>query len=142
MNEPLSTPAVFRAPDFCPACWERIAETDAICPTCGTDVARYLAENDYGAQLIVALTSGDARRRLMAASILGERQESRAVPTLRKIMLDERHDPHLARVAVEALIKIGGPEAIEVLRIIRNHHPIRQVRLAAAVALLPRASTR
>lgn len=139
MNDSLRSSA--STPTFCPACWERLAQDAAQCPACGTDIAHYLAETDYGAQLIEAVTGNDARRRLMAASILGERRESRAIPALRGVVLRERHDPHISKAAVEALIKIGGQDVIDVLHIVRDGHPIRQVRQAASTALSLRPST-
>jgi hypothetical protein len=100
---------------FCPACWERVAETLQVCPECGVDIPLYLSVNDYGAQLIKTLRHPDAGRRLLAAWILGERREQRAVSALRTILLTEKRDIYMAKATAEALAKIGGVEAEEPL---------------------------
>jgi HEAT repeat protein len=129
-----ATPSGERATFFCPACWEQVAASATTCTACGTDIARFLAENDYGAQLINTLRHPDARRRLMAAWILGERRERRALAALRHLALTEARDVYLAKAAVGALAKIGGPDAADALQLARVRHPARLVRQAAALS--------
>ena len=134
------SPAGERATFFCPACWEQIPESATTCPACGIDIARFLAETDYGAQLINTLRHPDARRRLMAAWILGERREHRAISALRGLALTETRDVYLAKAAVDALAKIGAADAIDTLQLARARHPARLVRHAAAAALSSRTA--
>ena len=134
------TPPGERATFFCPACWEQIPECATTCPACGIDIVRFLAETDFGAQLINTLRHPDARRRLMAAWILGERREQRAISALRGLALTEVRDVYLAKASVDALAKIGGADAIGILQLARAGHPARLVRHAAAAALSPRTA--
>jgi hypothetical protein len=129
-----SVPAQGQVTFFCPACWERVAEATRVCPACGVDILLYLSVNDYGAQLIDTLQHPDAARRLLAAWILGERREHRAVPKLRTILLTEKRDVYMAKAAAVALARIGGVEAEEILHWARNCHPALVVRTAAARA--------
>jgi hypothetical protein len=139
-NAPLGRRAVASSPDtrettfFCPACWEQVAEVTRVCPACGVDIPLYLSRTDYGAQLIATLRHPDAGRRLLAAWILSERREQRAVPALRMILLTEKRDVYMAKAAAAALARIGGVEAEEALHWARNCHPALVVRIAAARA--------
>lgn len=128
-------PVNARAAIFCPACWERVAAAVQVCPACGVDIPLHLSRTDYGAQLIATLRHPDAGRRLMAAWILGERRESRAVPALRTIVMNEKRDVYMAKAAAVALARIGGLDAKEILHWVRNCHPARIVRIAAARAI-------
>ena len=137
-NAPPGRRAFASSPDtrettfFCPACWERVEEATRVCPACGVDILLYLSVNDYGAQLINALRHPDPGRRLLAAWILGERHEQRAVPALRTILLTEKRDVYMAKAAAVALARIGGVDAEEILHWARNCHPSLVVRTAAA----------
>jgi len=131
-GEPTTVPG---STAFCPACWERVPEARVVCPACGVEIARYLAETDYSAQLIYAAKYLDARRRLIAIWLLGERREKRAIPVLHRLTLTAKWDVHLAKAAVDALAKIGGAEARHSIELARGHHPSRFVRRAAAQVL-------
>lgn len=95
---------------FCPKCWASIAESVRICPTCGTDIAQWKSEHDYGDQLIAALHHPIPTTAVIAAQVLGQRRELKAVPELIK-MLNETADFYLAEAVVEALGKVGDTQA-------------------------------
>ena len=65
-------------------------------------------------RLIFILSEGHVHRRQDAAYVLGEMRDPEAVPALALAM----HNPDdlLRKISVEALAKIGGPDAIEILR--------------------------
>lgn len=144
MNKSLASPSATArvGVSFCPVCWERIAATSSLCPNCGTDIPRYLAATDYGQELIDGLKHSDARRRIAAAWILGERREKRAIPALGRIAVLEKHDTYFAKAAVMALAKIGGFDAAEAIRSAADHHPARLVRQAAKEAFYQSLSKR
>ena len=65
-------------------------------------------------RLMFILGEGHVHRRQDAAYVLGEMRDPEAVPALALAM----HNPDdlLRKISVEALAKIGGPEAVKVLR--------------------------
>ena len=65
-------------------------------------------------RLIFILSEGHVHRRQDAAYVLGEMRDPEAVPALALAM----HNPDdlLRKISVEALAKIGGPDAVKVLR--------------------------
>lgn len=130
----LVTPPAESPASFCPVCWRRLDADTKSCPACGTDIAGYLSQHDYVDLLIAALRHPDAGRRLLAAGILGERRETRALPALREILLGEARDVYLVKAAVVALGRIGGQTAVDLLHHARRH-PTVLVRRAAIDAL-------
>lgn len=125
---------------FCPVCWERVPDAARTCPACAIDIVHFLAGTDYGALLIDTLRDHDARRHLMAAWILGERREERAVPALRDLTLADIRDVYLSVAAVRALGRIGTAEAVDAIRAAQYRHPARIVRRAAASVLAESAA--
>ncbi len=65
-------------------------------------------------RLIFILKEGHVHRRQDAAYVLGEMRDEEAVPALALAM--HHPDDLLRKISVEALAKIGGPEAIEILK--------------------------
>jgi HEAT repeat protein len=105
---------------FCPKCWAQVAESASVCPECGTDIAQWKAEHDYADQLIAALRHPIPTTQVLAAEVLGERREKKAVPALIET-LNTTGDAYLAAAAVEALSKIGSAEAIDTVRAALQH---------------------
>ena len=122
---------------FCPNCWSNIAESAKVCPDCKIDIAQWISQHDYADQLIIALRHPIPTTPVLAAQILGERREKKAVPALIEVM-NETPDAYLAEAAVEALRKIDNAEAIKAVRAARRH---RFARVRAKVReALPNAS--
>ena len=114
---------------YCPRCWSDFAENVAQCPRCGLDIHSFYESKDYFEKLILALSHPERQTPLRAAWILGQRRETRAVSAL--IELTKRTtDVYIATAAVEALGKIGTPEALTFVETLTNTE-VRMVRTAA-----------
>lgn len=105
---------------FCPNCWAQVVESAGICPQCGIDIAQWNSQHDYADQLIVALRHPVPTTPVIAAQVLGERREEKAVPALIEI-LNCTGDAYLAEAALEALGKIRGTEAFNAVRAALGH---------------------
>jgi len=117
---------------FCPCCWRRVSENYSTCPKCGGDIPA--AETQaFAEKLRAALHHSEPQTRVRAAWILGERKEVSGVPDLMAVVV-EADDAFVAEAAVEALGKIGAPEAIAVLEQAQKQGTVR-VRRAAHRAL-------
>lgn len=117
---------------FCPYCWRRVSENDSICPKCSGDI-RAADARPFAEKLRAALHHSEPQTRVRAAWILGERKEGSGVPDLMAIVI-EADDAFVAEAAVEALGKIGAPEAAAVLKQAQEQGTVR-VRWAAHRAL-------
>lgn len=91
------------------------------------------SQHDYADQLIAALRHPVPTTPIIAAQVLGERREEKAVPALIKT-LNSTGDAYLAEAAAEALSKIGSAEAIDAVRTALQHQFVR-VRARAREAL-------
>ena len=81
------------------------------CPECGLDIRGFYNSKDYFEKLILALNHPQRQTPLRAAWILGQRRELRAVSALIGLIRNT-DDVYIAAAAVEALGKIGTPEAL------------------------------
>jgi HEAT repeat protein len=79
-------------------------------------------------RLIFILGEGHVHRRQDVAYVLGEMRDPEAVPALSLAM----HNPDdlLRKISVEALAKIGGPDAIEVIKAACTDHDPHVARTA------------
>ena len=114
---------------FCPNCWSDFAEDLATCPRCGVDIHGFWDSKDMVDKLILALDHPDHETSMRAAWILGERREAGAAQALAGLVRRTR-DVYVATAAIEALGKIGTPEAMGFLRTL-SVYPARMVREAA-----------
>jgi HEAT repeat protein len=96
---------------YCPNCWTEVSEQATTCPYCYEDISERISEANYIDKLI-------------AAWILGELREARAMPTLIKIAR-KANDAFLVESAVEALGKIGGDAATTAVRAATQHSSLR-----------------
>jgi HEAT repeat protein len=123
---------------YCPNCWAEVAETATICPHCHTEISERLSATDYADKLIAALRHKEPMTPVRAAWILGERREQKAVPALAKIVKKAK-SAFVVESAVEALGKIGGNTASDVVRAAVHHWSVR-VRVKARDVLRDLAS--
>jgi HEAT repeat protein len=114
---------------FCTKCWHEVSETATICPNCGDNIPERLAHRDYADKLIAALDHPEATTPIRTAWILGERHEKKAAPELSRLVRTSS-DTFLVAIAVEALGKIGGPEALTTIHWAEDH-PSSLVRIKA-----------
>jgi HEAT repeat protein len=113
---------------YCPGCWHDFAADVARCPQCGLDIHGFYASKDYFEKLVLALHHPERQTPRRAAWILGQRRETRAVGAL--IELARRTDDvYIATAAVEALGKIGTPEALAFVETLADTE-IRMIRAA------------
>ena len=106
---------------FCPNCWASVAESTRVCPRCKIDIVQWKSQHDYADELIAALWHPIPTTPVIAAQILGDRREQKAVPALIRV-LHETTDAYLAEAVVEALSKIDNVEAAKVVRAACQHH--------------------
>jgi HEAT repeat protein len=118
---------------YCTNCWAEVPESATICPHCGDDIAARQARADFVDKLIAALHHPEATTPMRAAWILGELRERRAVQPLMQVFRSA-DNLFLMVAAVEALGKIGDPQALEMLRY-SAHHPNVRLRRTAERAL-------
>jgi len=109
---------------YCTNCWAEVRESATICPRCGDDIATRQARADYVDKLIAALHHPIPETAVRAACILGERRERKAVPALMQTVC-ESENLFLVDAAVEALGKIGDPQALETLHEAARHASAR-----------------
>jgi len=114
---------------YCPGYWSDFAEDLSPCPRCGLDIRRFWESNDFLGRLIVALGHPEQDTRIRAAWILGQRRNPRAVAPLIEFV-EKTQDVYAATAAVEALGRIGTPEALAFLERLEDHRA-RMVREAA-----------
>lgn len=114
---------------YCPGCWRDFAEDLAQCPECGLDIRHFYNCKDYFEKLILALNHPERQTPLRAAWILGQRRETRAVGALIELA-HSTDDVYVATAAVEALGKIGTPEALAFVGTLTDAE-VRMVRAAA-----------
>ena len=114
---------------FCPRCWADFAEDLATCSRCGADIHAFWNSKDMVEKLILALNHAEPETPIRAAWILGQRREVGAAQALAALVRRTR-DVYVAIAAVEALVKIGTPEALGFLRTF-SVYPARMVREAA-----------
>lgn len=117
---------------FCPKCWAQVAESARVCPQCKADIAEWKSQHDYVDQLIAALRHRVPTTPVLAAQVLGERREKKAVPALIDTLYST-HDAYLAEAAAGALSKIDSADAIDAVRRALRHRFV-QVRARAREA--------
>jgi len=117
---------------FCPECWTALPETArAACPTCGAPLSE---ERTFFEKLVRALRHPERTRAALAAALLGQLGDPRAVPPLIEAAL---HAPDFGvqEAAVRSLGHLRDPRAIPALaRLLGAEAPL-PVRRAAVEAL-------
>lgn len=116
---------------FCPSCWSEVG-TARVCPHCGADLRDFAGES-YAEKLVRALHHPEPTVPIRAAAILGKLGSQAAVEPLIELA-DSASDPYIQEAAVEALGKIGEPQAVPCLERLSREGPLR-VRAAAKQAL-------
>lgn len=121
---------------FCPKCWSDFAEDVTTCPHCGQDVPAFWRGKDYVEKLLAALDHPEPETHIRVAWILGRMGDEPAVAGLIHL-LETTQDVYAAREAVEALAKIGTPQALQAVRQAADAHPAAMVREAAQAVHAP-----
>ncbi|MFN3929086.1 MAG: HEAT repeat domain-containing protein [Thermoflexus sp.] len=117
---------------FCPNCWMELpAEAQEVCPTCGASLKE---DADFFAKLLRALWHPERSRAVLAATILGQLGDLRAVPALIEAALHAR-DFGVQEAAVRSLGHLRDPQAIPALSVLLRMEVPLPVRLAAVEAL-------
>ncbi|MCS6962673.1 HEAT repeat domain-containing protein [Thermoflexus sp.] len=117
---------------FCPNCWAELpAEAREICPTCGAPLKE---EGDFFEKLLRALWHPERTRATLAATLLGQLGDLRAVPSLIEAALHAR-DFGVQEAAVRSLGQLQDPRAIPALALLLRMEAPLPVRLAAVEAL-------
>ncbi len=123
-----------RATYFCPNCWEEIPEGALTCPYCHKMIDE-LARQSFPEKLIASLAHPVPSRAALAARILGQLHDPRAVEPLEAIFVKSQ-DPELHEAAVRALGELRDPRALDTLvRILNDPTAFLSLRLAAVEAL-------
>jgi HEAT repeat protein len=117
---------------YCPRCYTRATERDAVCAACGASLTGSDA-GDYTERLIWALRHPEPTVAPRAAWVLGERQDRRAVPALIEMVRTTR-DLGALEEGATALGRMGDAAAIEPLGELLRHSYV-SVRARAARAL-------
>lgn len=116
----------------CQWCWAEVAPDAKSCRACG----RLLEERlPYGEALEAALRCPEGLTARRAAYLLGKRRDRHAVSALRRAA--DEGDPYLAAEAIEALGRIGTPDALALVEGATRHRWVT-VRRAAEKALVRR----
>jgi HEAT repeat protein len=121
---------------FCPACWHEVDHEAARCSACGADLRGY-ADLSYEDKLLVALNHPVREYRMMAVQTLGRLRSQRAVPSFARL-LETEVDYYLLRQVLDALARIGGPDAEALIRGATRHRSTL-VRSVAEAVLMNRA---
>jgi len=115
---------------FCPRCWNDFPNDLPACPSCGLDIPDFWRGKDYAAKLIAALCHPDTETVMRAATILGDLHEKTAVDGLIELA-KTTSNVYVASAAVDALGKIGTPQACAYLAGVARSHRAGMVRDAA-----------
>jgi HEAT repeat protein len=115
---------------YCTKCWTQNSSDATTCRNCGA--ALEPIAGDYTEKLLAALYHPEPGTVQMAAWVLGELRETKAVPALTEL-LRQSDEPGAIEAAVEALGKIGPTSAVSVLAN-SSRWPLR-VRIKVAEAL-------
>lgn len=121
---------------YCWSCRAAVHTDHGRCPACGGEIAPPPGTG-YTDALVWALDHPLAERRILAANILGTRGDPRAATPLRRLA-DASDDPYLAAAALQAAVRIDGPDASRALlrRLARDGPaPVRAVAVAELAAL-------
>ena len=116
---------------FCTRCWAPNPPEAKTCLHCGAPLEP--TKGEFVEKLISALRHPEPGTVQLAAWILGEQEEARAVPALIEL-LKRSVEPGALEAAVEALGKIGDASAVDVLATSGHQWPLR-VRLRVAETL-------
>lgn len=117
---------------FCPNCWAELPdEAHEVCPTCGASLAE---DRDFLEKLLRALWHPERTRAALAATILGQLGDLRAVPALIEAALHAR-DFGVQEAAARSLGRLQDPQAIPALALLLRLEVPLPVRLAAVEAL-------
>lgn len=117
---------------FCPHCWAELpAEAHEVCPTCG---ASLVEDTGFFGKLLRALWHPERTRAVLAALILGQLGDLRAVPALIEAALHAR-DFGVQEAAARSLGRLQDPQAIPALALLLRMEVPLPVRLAAVEAL-------
>jgi HEAT repeat protein len=92
---------------YCWHCYGKNRRAAGACEHCGHEIAAP-AGTSFDERLLWALAHPLAERRMTAVRALGKRRIEAAREPLRKLVSDP--DPYLAAAALEALVRIDGPE--------------------------------
>ncbi len=110
---------------FCQWCWAEVAPQAKSCGQCGHSLEERLS---YTEALESALRCPEGLTARRAAYLLGKRRDQHAVAALGRAV--EEGDPYLAAEAVEALGRIGSPDALALVDAATRHRWVT-VRTAA-----------
>jgi hypothetical protein len=99
---------------YCPNCWQTVNERDERCPACGFILERY-DEMAFEDKLLTALHHSVPERRIMAAQILGNLKNRRALPEFEKIVRSGEGDFFFLRAILQATAKIDHPDRNKIL---------------------------
>jgi hypothetical protein len=91
---------------YCWYCYSETSRPNGACAACGEEIEGP-GDADYGDRLLWALRHPLLDRRLLSATMLGVRRETRAVEPLRALLSTE-NDPYLAAAALKSLVQIDG----------------------------------
>lgn len=117
---------------FCPNCWSELPpETRERCPNCGAPLQ---GDPEFFEKLTRALWHPERTRATMAAMILGQLDDPRAVPHLIDAALYAQ-DFGVREAAVRSLGRLRDPRAIPALALLLRTEVPLPVRLAAVEAL-------
>lgn len=124
---------VMTASFFCPRCWQETDELITICPSCSYDRA---GDSDlpYEEKLLGALRHPVRENRMIAVQMLGDLRSRAAIPVFASF-LETETDFYFLREIIHALGKMGNPDSMRLLRLLKKHKSAL-IRKAAAEQLL------
>jgi predicted amidophosphoribosyltransferase len=122
---------------FCPACFQEMSPTEAVCPDCGAAVEDWARTHSYGERLIRALSHPLAEARMRAILALGSRGEPSAAMPLARCALATPADVVQGLEVVRSIERLPAcaerTRALERLR----RHPASAVRRRVARVAAP-----
>lgn len=116
---------------YCPRCWAEVPGESERCPVCGRSLAA--DDEDFVDKPIAALRHPEPTRATLAAQILGELMDPRAIQPLIDLLNTDR-DTYVLRYAVEALGRFADQRAVPSLCRLLTPATHLIVRLAAVEA--------
>ena len=114
---------------YCPSCWAEIHENTEICSHCEFNIGAF-GDLEYEQKLINAAFHPIPENRYMAIEALGMLKTPRTLPTLARILHEEKDDIYLLYQVLKALANIPDSYSKQLLEEV-THHSYRLIRQSA-----------
>jgi len=105
---------------YCPNCWKIVKQNQTTCPECGFALEKF-SELSYEDKLLSSLRHTVLERRIIAAQILGDLKNTKALKEFKKIVESQDTDYFFMRVVLTAVASYDHPDRKMILENATNN---------------------